>query len=127
MKQVSALIVAIPLAASALAQAQTPASPERMRAMFVVGCLAEENGKWMLTRAGDPVPVAGVPGSKTDNEPAVDAPLGKNRFSLIGTVEEFGVTKHKGHKVRVKGLVIKATPDSRINLTSLKMLGVECK
>ena len=106
---------------------QSPSSPDRIPASYIVGCLAEENGRWFLTNATDPITAAGLPGSKTDNDPPASTPLGKNRFTLIWTVQEFGVAKHKGHKVRVKGLVIKATPESRVNLTSLKMLASDCK
>lgn len=120
-----AFFFAILPAAGLFTFGQAAASPERV--MFIVGCLAEEDGGWVLTNATDPTPVAGLPGSKTENEPSADVPLGKNRFSLIGTVSEFGVEKLKGHKVRVKGLVIEAASESRVNLTSLKMLGTGCK
>jgi hypothetical protein len=126
MNRIIAVLIAFPL----LMHAQTPVPPpahQRTSIMFVVGCLAEENGKWFLNNAGEAFAVAGLPGSKTDNDPKADAPLGKNRFSLIGNVEEFGPGKHKGQKVRVKGLLIKAQPVSRVNITSLKMLAAECK
>jgi len=122
MRRALVFFLAILLGAACFTWAQ-----ERTSIMFIVGCLAQENDTWILTNASDPTPVMGAPGSKTENEPLADAPLGTNRFRLVGTVQEFGVDKLKGHKVRVKGLVMKAVPESRVNLTSLRMLGTGCQ
>ena len=45
---------------------------------------------------------------------------GKNEFQLIG-VADFNLPAHRDHTVVVKGLPIKATPVSRLNVTSVTM------
>ena len=46
-------------------------------------------------------------------------------YRLIG-VSEFDLPAHKGHTVLVKGLFIKATPVSRVNITSVTMVSTAC-
>ena len=50
---------------------------------------------------------------------------GKGRFQLIG-VSEFDLPAHKGHTVLVKGLLVKAAPVSRVNVTSVTMVATTC-
>jgi hypothetical protein len=50
---------------------------------------------------------------------------GTQRFQLIG-ISEFDLPGHKGHNVLVKGLYVKAAPNSRLNVTSVTMLGTTC-
>lgn len=76
----------------------------------------------MLVSASEPVP--------TPNGPAKIAPgstptLGKNRFKLIG-VTAFNLPSRKDHTVVVQGLVIKATPESRLNVTSVTTMATTC-
>ena len=52
------------------------------------------------------------------------AKSGKNEFRLIG-VSEFKLPAHRDHTVLVKGLHIKATPVSRLNVTSVTMVSAE--
>jgi hypothetical protein len=90
----------------------------------VTGCLREASpGTWTLTAATEPVP------STANAPPAKDVPAtpaaGKNEFRLIG-VSEFNLPAHKGHTVLVKGLYIKATPVSRLNITSVTMVAASC-
>ena len=59
---------------------------------------------------------AGLPGFKG---------LVKEIYRLIGT-SEFDLPAHKGHTVLVKGLFIKATPTSRVNVTSVTMIAASC-
>jgi hypothetical protein len=77
----------------------------------------------MLTAATDPVASsANAPAAK--DVPATP-PAGRNQFRLIG-VSEFNLPAHKGHTVIVKGLFIKATPVSRLNVTSVTMVAAAC-
>jgi hypothetical protein len=112
-------------AADAVRQADDRPGAKRMSVMMLVGCLAQEGERWYLTRATEPV-AAELPGSKAYAEPAADAALGSGRYWLMGTVSEFDVIKHKGHKVRVKGLVLTGDPGPRVNLTSLRHLAPAC-
>ena len=50
---------------------------------------------------------------------------GPNTYRLIGT-SEFDLPAHKGHMVLVKGLFIKASPTSRVNVTSVTMVATTC-
>jgi hypothetical protein len=77
----------------------------------------------MMTAATDPVPSsANAPPAK---EVPPTPPAGKNTFKLIG-VSEFNLPAHRDHTVVIKGLFIKATPISRVNITSVTMVSPSC-
>jgi hypothetical protein len=111
----------------ALAGAQAAPSSEKTQKIEIVsasGCLREAtSNNWTLANATDPVPsIANAPAAK--EVPAV-APSGKNEFKLIG-VSEFNLPAFKEHAVIVKGLLIKATPTSRLNMTSITNVSPSC-
>ncbi len=99
---------------------------EPVGAVHTIGCLSREGGTWILTHAPEPVATEISP-LTPEEEAAADAieKLGENRFHLIG-VEAFDLPKHEGHKVQVKGLLIEARPDSRVNITSVRHMAAEC-
>jgi hypothetical protein len=109
------------LAAALSAQ---PAPSPKVEIVSVTGCLTETApNSWNLTSATDPV-------ASTANAPAAkDIPstpaAGKNEFKLIG-VSEFNLPAHKDRTVVVKGLYIKATPLSRLNVTSITTVAPAC-
>jgi hypothetical protein len=105
-----------------LARAQKP--PEKIDPVAIAGCLKEgAGGTWMLVNASDPVPsTANAPTSK--ELAALDTP-GRNEFQLIG-VSIFNLPAHRNHWVIVKGLPIKATPVTRLNVTSMTMKAESC-
>jgi len=109
------------LLAALLTQA---APPNKVDIVSVTGCLKETApNTWMLTSATDPVPSgANAPPAK---DVSATPPAGKNEFRLIG-VSEFNLPAHKDHTVVVKGLHIKATPTSRLNITSVTMVSATC-
>lgn len=80
----------------------------------------------MLIRATDAVVTEISPLTPVEEEAAdaLETP-GDERYHLIG-VEAFDLPDHRGHKVQVKGLLIEATPASRINITSLRHMDAEC-
>src|SRR5262245_1446048 len=108
--------------AAVLSQAAAPS--KKVDIVSVTGCLREPTaGTWMLTAATDPTPsTANAPAAK--DIPATP-PAGKNQFRLIG-VSEFNLPAHKGQTVIIKGLHIKATPVSRLNMTSVTMVAASC-
>jgi hypothetical protein len=116
------MILGAVLAALVVVQASAP--PKKVDIVSVTGCLREASaGNWTLTAATDPV-------SSTANAPAAKdvpatPPAGRNQFRLIG-VSEFNLPAHKGHTVIVKGLLIKATPVNRLNITSVTMVSASC-
>jgi hypothetical protein len=115
------MMTSVLLAAAFFAQ---PAPSQKIDIVSVTGCLKETApNSWNLTSATDPVPSnANAPVAK--DIPAT-APAGKNEFKLIG-VSEFNLPAHKDHTVIVKGLYIKATPTSRLNITSVTMVAPTC-
>jgi hypothetical protein len=108
----------------ALAWAQAAPSSQKIEIVSVTGCLKEATpNSWTLTSATDPVPSnANAPAAR--EIPAVP-PSGKNEFKLIG-VSEFNLPAYKDHAVIVKGLLIKARPTSRLNMTSVTTVSPSC-
>ena len=107
-----------------LAAAQAAPAPAKVEIVSITGCLKETPpNNWTLASATDPVP------SRANAPPAKDippvAPAGKNEFKLIG-VSEFNLPAHKDHTVIIKGLLIKAAPTSRVNMTSITMVAPMC-
>lgn len=94
---------------------QAPAT-NKVEIVSVTGCLREQGaGNWVLVAATDPVP------SIANQAPAAELPktppAGKNAFRLIG-VGEFNLSQHRDRTMVIRGLLIKAAPMSRINMTS---------
>jgi hypothetical protein len=117
------LTTATALIAAASAAAQAPAPVQKVPIVAVTGCLAEQGTNWSLTNATDPVPsiANGPPAGEAIKGPT----SGTASYRLIG-VSEFDLPAHKGHTVLVKGLLIKATPVSRVNVTSVTMVSSAC-
>ena len=90
----------------------------------VTGCLKEAPlNTWTLTAATEPVPSsANAPAAK---ELPAKPPEGRNTFRLIG-VTEFNLPAYRDHTVVIKGLFIKATPVSRLNMTSVTAVSPAC-
>lgn len=117
------LVVSVGLKADATLQAQAPAT-NKIEIVSVTGCLLEQGpGTWMLVAATDPVP------SIANQAPAAELPkvppAGKNRFRLLG-VGEFNLAQHRDHTMVIRGLLIKAAPVSRINMTSAAEAVASC-
>jgi hypothetical protein len=107
-----------------LALLQTTAAPQKVDIVSVAGCLKEAApNTWTLTNATDPIP------SSANAPPAAEMPktppVGRNQFRLIG-VSEFNLPQHRDKSVIIKGLLIKATPVSRLNMTSVTMVAASC-
>jgi len=133
----SALIVATPavsygpmtpwflLLALALSQgAGKTQAPAKVEIVSVTGCLRETTpNTWTLTNATDPVPSSA--NAPTAKEIPATPPVGTGAFRLIG-VSEFNLPAHRDHTVVIKGLFIKATPMSRVNMTSVTTVSPSC-
>ena len=117
-------MTAIAVLMAALAVQAAPAPTPKVEIVSVTGCLRENPpNTWTLVSATDPVPSsANAPPPRDIPSPP---PAGKNEFRLIG-VSEFNLPAHKDHTVIVKGLYIKATPQSRLNMTSVTMVSASC-
>ena len=108
-----------------IAIAQAAPSSKKVEIVSATGCLKEASpDTWTLVNATDPAPSsANAPGAK--DIPAAPPPPGKNSFRLIG-VSEFNLPAHRDHVVIIKGLLIKATPMSRLNMTSVTTIAPAC-
>ena len=103
-----------------------PQGPEAVPIVEVVGCLSQSaSNAWIVTNATEPT--QGTTGwSKPEEVKAAEATaLGIRQFPLIGLVE-LSPAEHKGHKVVVKGMLIKDAGTSRLNVTSLMTAAVTC-
>ena len=120
----AALAVSLSVWFVAAPSAQTPVKADKVDVVAVVGCLRENApNTWTLTSATDPAPSnANAPLPK---EIASAPRAGKNEFRLIG-VAEFNLPSHRDHMVMVKGLHVKASPTSRLNVTSVTMVAASC-
>jgi hypothetical protein len=100
-------------------------APQKVDIVSVTGCLKETTpNAWTLANATDPIP------SSANAPPAAEVPKtvpppGRNQFRLIG-VSEFNLPQHRDHTVILKGLLIKATPVSRLNITSVTTVVPSC-
>jgi hypothetical protein len=126
MKQALLIVVFAMLPMSAEPQGQAGARPTSTSIVEVVGCLVggPENS-WALTNATEPV-VTKTAGTTVEAVKAAEAkPLGKARYALIG-LSLLNPAPHTGHKMAVKGLIIKDSKEVRINVTSFQMAGATC-
>jgi hypothetical protein len=101
-----------------------PQAAQTQKIGVVTGCLQQGAvNDWMVVNATDPVPSrAGTP---QPNELPKEPVLGKNQFKLIG-VAEFNLQEKKDQTVIVKGLFLKSTPVSRLNITSVTVVSPSC-
>jgi hypothetical protein len=92
----------------------------------VVGCLAQADNVWTLTRTAQPALTKEQLATPVELEDADTKPLGAETFRLI-SVAPFKPDASRGHRVLVKGLVYRAAPGaSRLNVTSLQPLASSC-
>jgi hypothetical protein len=99
-------------------------APAKVEIVSVTGCLKETTpNTWTLTNATEPVPSSA--NAPTAKEIPATPPVGAGAFRLIG-VSEFNLPAHRDHTVVIKGLFIKATPMSRVNMTSVTSVSPSC-
>jgi len=91
----------------------------------VVGCLtAGPRHTWMLTRASEPI-VAAPAGSAASATPAAATPLGTHTFHLLDAMA-YAPDGHSGHKMYVRGLLIKLPDEQRMVISSFDMVSSTC-
>ena len=95
-----------------------------MPLVMMVGCVeGDEANGFQLARVTDPEVIQ----DRIPPEPPADVPLGEGRVPLIGTLYEFGVAQHVGHKVWAKGMLIEDDNGMRLNLVSITHLAPACE
>jgi mono/diheme cytochrome c family protein len=89
----------------------------------VVGCLAAGPGHtWMLTQASAPV----VPRATAPSTPAGAArPLGTETFHLVDAMA-YAPDNHAGHKMYVRGLLIRLPGEQRMTISAFEMVTPTC-
>lgn len=117
----SALLVMCMAAGTALV-AQAP--PAKADIVMVAGCLKEQPANtWRVVNALEPKPSNAVapPANELPSMPVV----GTREFQLIG-VSIFDLPSYRDHTVALKGLLIPASPVSRLNVTSIVRVAPNC-
>jgi hypothetical protein len=109
---------------------ENAAPPQGQQAIPIVetiGCLTDgPNNTWTLTKATDPAKAGRAGFSRPEDVKAAEGRgLGAQQIRLIGLVE-MHPEQHNGHKVLVKGLLIKDATGQRVNVTSLTTVGEAC-
>jgi hypothetical protein len=107
--------------------AAPPQGAQALPVVETVGCLAEgPNRIWTLNNATEPAKAGRAGFSRPEEVKAAEGRgLGSQQWRLIG-ITEMNPGPHRGHKVLVKGLLIKDAAGQRINVTSLTTVGESC-
>ena len=131
-------------------QPESDLSKPKVPIVSVVGCAGRTaEGTWMLTNATDGIESKVLFVSAKEIEEAKKKALGNNRYTLVGTPEfltkeellkhgqraEFtrpGVANatgqlQDGRKLMVKGLLITAPNEKRLNLVAVQQLADTCR
>jgi hypothetical protein len=122
MRRAGGMVVAMFVAAGAALSAQAP--PPKAEIVMVAGCLKEQPaGTWRVVNALDPQPSTAVApqASELPTMPVV----GTREFQLIG-VSIFDLPSYRDQTVVVKGLLVPASPVSRLNITSIVRVAPGC-
>lgn len=104
------------------APAQSP-PPKKADIVSVTGCLRHQGDSWMLVAATEPV--VSIANAPQKDEIPTTPPEGKLKFQLIG-VGEFKLPTLVDRTLVVRGLLIKDTPVSRLNVTSVVEAAPQC-
>jgi hypothetical protein len=89
----------------------------------VVGCLtAGPQNTWLLTRSSDPVAV--TPNAAAAS-PATPASPGTQTFHLLDAMA-YSPNAQMGHKLRVRGLLIKLPDEQRMTVSSIETVAPTC-
>jgi hypothetical protein len=107
------------------AQGRGLARPDQTPIVEAVGCLSQTGSDWILTDATEAATVTTTFTTPEALKAAAAKSLGTQRYRLLG-VGPFNPEPHKGHTVAARGLLIKSSSDTRINVTSLQMLKETC-
>lgn len=149
-KALGVLALVCGLAVGIRAQKESDVSKPEAPLVTVVGCASlAPDGTWMLTNATDGTETRQLFSSAKEIEEAKKRALGRNRYKLIGTTDF--LTKEEllknevrrqftrpevanatgqlqnGKKLVVKGLLITAPNEQRLNLVSVQQLSDTCK
>ena len=92
----------------------------------VVGCLtAGPQHTWLLTRASEPAVPSPSGSTSSPTAAAAAQPLGTQTFHLLDAMA-YAPEAHAGHKMYVRGLLIKLPDEERIAISAFEMLAPQC-
>lgn len=118
-----AVVAAATLAAGPTRGAAQHAPPEKTPLVMVTGCLkAASQNSWVLVNATDPV---ANPDGPVRVQHGKTSSRGDKRFALIG-VAPFNLSAKSNQTIVVQGLLIKVSPEPRLNVTSVAVLTAAC-
>ena len=102
-----------------------PADVPSFALVQVVGCLTEDAGGWLLTSSTRAVRTRD-PSAATEDELASlgSRPVGTRTFGLMNVYPN--PAEHAGHRMAVKGFLIRDPSGDRINVSSLGMVADGC-
>jgi hypothetical protein len=91
----------------------------------VIGCFTEgPRQTWLLTRASEPI--AAAPATPARQAPGADATaLGDGTIHLLDA-RAYAPDGHRGHKVHVRGLLIRLADERRMTISSIEMVSPTC-
>jgi hypothetical protein len=94
----------------------------------VIGCVSQapDNKRWALTKATKPLK-SGTSATTVEALKAAETkPLGTDSYVLIGA-DGWKPANSSGAKVAVRGMVIKDTSESRVNVASFNKVADNCQ
>jgi mono/diheme cytochrome c family protein len=93
----------------------------------VVGCLTANptDGAWMLIHSSDPVRTGNPQPAAGEREAAEGWPLGPQTYRLLISAA-YAPASMKGHRVEVRGFLIRRPTETRLNISSLETLAPAC-
>lgn len=113
------------LASIRLLPKEGTASPRAGALVQAIGCLEPASGnQWTLTNSSPPQVTTLDPMNESDKQSAAAAPSGSQTIQLLSVFPS--PAPLQGHKILVKGLLIKVPAGDRINVTQLESLAPAC-
>lgn len=91
----------------------------------VIGCLGTHAGVWTLSQATEPVRTGNPQPVEGEREESQGWRLGGTEYRLLVSAA-YKPESFKGHRVEVRGFLIRRPTELRINISSLESLGPSC-
>ncbi len=92
----------------------------------VVGCLVPgPDNTWLLSNASEPVALALTGSALPQSSDAGSKPLGTQVFRLLDAMA-YSPESHKGHKMYVRGLLIRLPGEQRMTISSFETVSSTC-
>ena len=118
-------LLMVTAASGAYAQGRGQGRGDQTPIVEAVGCLSQTGSDWILVNATEAETVTTTFTTPEALKAAASKSLGTQKYRLLG-VKPFSPEPHNGHMMAARGLLIKGSSDTRINVTSLQMLSATC-